>query len=358
MEEENKGKKEKRGFFTDVWKSVAKVEEYPEMAARGFRKAIIHITELVLMLAVIISLCTMFKIYQKVTEGVNYLENEFPNFSYKDEMLDVQSEESITISKEEDILGKIIIDTKAENEETINKYIDEIEKNGKGIIILKDKVILKNISIAGNINYEYKDVFSKMGVNEFNKEDIIEYAKGAQVINLYIYMFFSIFTYMFMIYFIITLKNAFLLSLFGYITTLLTRIKMRYVAIFNMSVYALTLSVILNIIYIAINIFTVFNIQYFDVMYIAVAAIYLMAAIFILKTEFIKKQAELMKIAQVQESVKKELEQQEEEKKREEEKEKRKEKDREEEKKEKENKNDKREDKDDSQNGEPEGTNA
>ena len=67
------------------------------------------------------------------------------------------------------------------------------------------------------------------------------------------------------------------LSVFGFITTYLARIKMRYAAIFNMSVYALTLSVILNILYIAVNIFITFDMQYFQVMYVSVARIYLVA---------------------------------------------------------------------------------
>ena len=75
--------------------------------------------------------------------------------------------------------------------------------------------------------------------------------------------------------------------------------RMRYVAVFNMAVYSITLSVILNIIYIIVNMFIPFTIEYFQVMYIAVATIYLMAAIFI-----IKKEAE-------QQHVKKELKEQE-----------------------------------------------
>ena len=139
-------------------------------------------------------------------------------------------------------------------------------------------------------------------------------------------------------YLLTTLSNAVLLSAFGYLTTWLARIKMRYVAMFNMSVYALTLSTVLNILYIAVNIFIRFNMEYFQVMYVAVSAIYLVAAIFLLKTEFIKKQAELMKIAEAQEIVRKELEQKEIEKKEQEEKKRRKEKDKEEENKKKEKK--------------------
>ena len=93
-------------------------------------------------------------------------------------------------------------------------------------------------------------------------------------------------------YLLTIISNVVLLSFFGYITTLLARIKMRYVAVFNMSAYALTLSVILNMLYVAVNIFVTFNMEYFQVMYVAVAAIYLVAAILILKADFMKKQLE------------------------------------------------------------------
>lgn len=89
-------------------------------------------------------------------------------------------------------------------------------------------------------------------------------------------------------YLLTIISNVVLLSFFGYITTLLARIKMRYVAVFNMSAYALTLSVILNMLYVAVNIFVTFNMEYFQVMYVAVAAIYLVAAILILKADFMK----------------------------------------------------------------------
>ena len=86
---------------------------------------------------------------------------------------------------------------------------------------------------------------------------------------------------------------------------------MRYVAIFNMAVYAITLSIILNIIYLIVNMFVPFTIEYFQVMYIAVATIYLIAAIFIIKSEMIKKQIELMKIEAEQQNVRKEIQEQE-----------------------------------------------
>jgi hypothetical protein len=155
-------------------------------------------------------------------------------------------------------------------------------------------------------------------------------------------------------YLLTIISNVVLLSFFGYITTLLARIKMRYVAVFNMSAYALTLSVILNMLYVAVNIFVTFNMEYFQVMYVAVAAIYLVAAILILKADFMKKQLELMKIAEAEAIVKKEMEQEEKDNK---EKEERRKKDKEEE---KNNREQKKKDKEEKENlgNEAEGSNA
>ena len=132
---------------------------------------------------------------------------------------------------------------------------------------------------------------------------------------------------------------------------------MRYAAIFNMSVYALTLSVILNILYIAVNIFITFDMQYFQVMYVSVAAIYLVAAILILKTDFMKKQMKLMKIVEAQDVIRKQLEE-----KAEKEEEERKRKTREgkekEQKDKSKNKENNKEEKDNNVGEEPEGSNA
>ena len=348
--EENTNRRKEENFFKKVYNSIIKIEKYPDMAAQGFPKAISYITKLVVILAIVLCLGMVYQTHGLIQDGVNYLQNEFPDFSYKDGTLTVNSEEPIII-EDSPVMGMAIIDTTTEDENKVNEYITSIEQAGDGIVVLKDRVILKNISVTGTINYNYKDVLSQMKIQEFTKQDVINYANSTQIVNLYISVFITMFVYAFIMYFITTISNAFLLSIFGYLTTWIAKIRMRYVAVFNMTVYALTLSIILNILYVAVNIFINFNIEYFQVMYVAVAAIYLVAAIFILKGEFIKKQQELMKIAEVEAVVKQKLDREEEEKqekkKREKEKEERKKKDKEEQ------KND-----DDKSKQEPEGSNA
>ena len=296
------------GFFKKVWYSITKIERYPGMAAMGLKKALGYMTKIVSIMAIVLCLGIIYKTHNIVQEGVQYLQNEFPEFTYKDGSLNVESDKEIVISEEDSIAGKTIIDTEVQDEQKINQYLNSISEAGEGLIVLKDKVLIKNSSVAGTITYTYKDTFEPLGVDNFDKKDVIEFAKSNKMISLYISLFLTIFIYAFIMYFLTTISNAVILSFFGYITTLLARIRMRYVAVFNMSVYALTLSIILNILYLAVNIFIPFTMQYFQVMYVAVATIYLVAAILILKTEFIKKQAELMKIAEAEEIIKKQME--------------------------------------------------
>ncbi len=345
----------KQGFFQKVWNSITKIEKYPDMAAEGLGRAFTYICKIVAILAIVLCLGTLYQTHQMLQEGMRYLKEEFPEFTYQEGVLDVSSDERLTISEEDSYVGRTIIDTKTEEEQVINQYIHEIEKSGSGMIILKDKVILKNGAIAGTINYQYKELLQQMGITEFTKQNVIDYANSSQIITLYISVFITIFAYSFIMYLLTTLSNAVFLSVFGFLTTWIARIKMRFLAVFNMSIYALTLSIFLNILYIAVNIFTDFNMEYFQVMYVSVAAIYLVAAIFILKTEFVKQQIELMKILEAQEMVKKEMEEKEQEEKQEQEKKERQEKDKREEKEQKKNQKKEKEKQEDVDGGEPQG---
>ncbi len=345
QEEIEKGKVE--GFFNKLWNSITKIEKYPDMAAEGLPRAILYVSQLIIILAVVLCTGVIYQTSQILREGIEYLQNDFPDFYYKEGTLDVQIENPIIISEKDSIIGQtIIIDTKVEDEITINKYITNLDETGRGIIILKNKLIIKNGSVAGTISYDYRQIFDNMDITEFKKQDVINYVNSTKVISLYSVIILTVLVYSFVMYLTTTLINAVLLSIFGSLASWLARIRMRYVAIFNMSVYALTLSTILNMIYLAINIFTTFSMEYFQVMYVTVAAIYLVAAIFLLKAEFIKKQAELMRLAEAQAMVKKEIEEQEQENQR-----------KEEEKTKKDNSGKKEENKDDNEQ-EPEGSNA
>ncbi len=339
------------GFFKKVKYSIFNIEKYPEMATEGIGNTLSYIAKLVMILAVVLSVWTLYQTYQMINEGTSYLENEFPDFSYSDGTLTVDSEEAIIIENEQ--FGKIIVDTNTDSEETINQYLNQINEYGVGALILKNRVVLKNITMIGEVSYNYQESFNSMNLTEFNKQDVVNYVQNGEINSLYFSVFISLFIYSFAMYFINTLWYAIIIGIVGYFTMWMLKMKMRFVAVFNMAIYALTLSTILNILYLIINMLFNFTIGYFSIMYITVATIYLLAAIFILKTDLMKKQAEVMKIVEAQQIVKKELEEQEEDKK---EKEERKKEDKKEENKDEETK--KEENKGNVKNDEPEGSKA
>lgn len=340
------------GFFKKVKYSIFNIEKYPEMATEGIGNTLSYIAKLVMILAVVLSVWTLYQTYQMINEGTSYLENEFPDFSYSDGTLTVDSEEAIIIENEQ--FGKIIVDTNTDSEETINQYLNQINEYGTGALVLKNRAVLKNITMIGEVSYNYQESFNSINLTEFSKQDVVNYVQNGEINSLYFSVFISLFIYSFAMYFINTLWYAIIIGIVGYFTMWMLKMKMRFVAVFNMANYALTLSTILNIIYLIINMLFNFTIEYFSIMYITVATIYLLAAIFILKTDLMKKQAEVMKIVEAQQIVKKELEEQEKEDKKE--KEERKKEDKKEEKKDEETK--KEENKGNVKNDEPEGSKA
>lgn len=287
----------KKGFFKKVKLSIFNVEKYPEMAVEGVPRAIAYLAKLVAILAVIVCICLVVKTNQVVNQTVDYIENNFPDFSYQDGVLDVKSDDVLTY--ENDYFGKIVVDTKSEEK--------EVDENFNGFVILKDKIIVKNAAVVGTATYKYSEVLNQMGFTKFDKQSLVQYAKGTQMTSLYVSVFATVFIYAFIMYFLNTFVYVLMCSVFGYFASLFTKIKMRYAGIFNMSVYAITLSTLLNAVYIAVRLFVDFDIKYFEIMYVSVATIYLFAAIFIIKDDLIKNQAELTKIIEVQKQVRKEL---------------------------------------------------
>lgn len=114
--EENKNKKieesTKKGFFKKVFYSITKIEKYPEMAVEGVPKALIYISKLVAIIAIILCIWTMFQANNLLHEGIDYINNNFPDFSYKDGILVVDSKEPIIIEEQDSKIGKVIIDTR------------------------------------------------------------------------------------------------------------------------------------------------------------------------------------------------------------------------------------------------------
>ena len=309
-ESEVENKELKKGFFKKVWYSIDKIERYAELSAEGLKSALKYLAILVMIIGVISSASTIYKTSLVVNKISQYIDQKVPNLTYSENTLKVENSEAIIDENEE--FGKIIIDTNTDDEQQINKYVSDVKDEENAVIILKNKLILKTSGVSGSANYNYEDLFGQMGITEFNKQQLIDYLTGSTMFKYYSNLFLTLFIYAFAVYLINTLFYIIIISMVGFLATMILKLKIRFVAVFNMAVYSITLPTILNIIYIIVNTFYKYAISYFDVMYVMISTIYILAAIFMLKSEFNKKQGEVQKIVEVEKEVKEEQKQEEE----------------------------------------------
>ena len=296
---------EKINFFKDVLKSIKDLDKYEDYALELPRNAFKYLFKLVLIFSAIICVCYTYQIVQNLNNMYESFKNILPDFSYTQGVLTLDSKETIVIEEYKDVLGKVIIDTNG----TIEKY--EQDKD-VGILLLKDKCVVLSNSGIGQVTYNYEELAKNYGLTEFTKNDIINSVESINIISLYTSVYFVIFVYFFIIYFITIFMDVLLLSVLAYLVSRISRIRLKFAPSFSIAVHAITLSVFLNLIYVIVNLFTGFEIKYFQLMYSTISYIYVIVAILMIKTDFIQRQMELIKLAQEQEKVREEIKQKEE----------------------------------------------
>lgn len=306
-------------FFKKVWYSITKFEKYPEMATEGLGRALKYLVMMCAFITVFMTISSFIEMKKVVLNLSEYIEQNIPEFSYEDGQIQMDTEEPIIIDNiQYDGINRIIINPLLENDEEKEKFEAENDATGVTIYFFKNQIVMR--TKAENIDtkispYTYKDFVQNYAgddVKAFEKTQLIEYMRSSKMNNFYGKYMISSFISLLLVEIIITLIDALEIAAFGWLTTMITRIRIRFVAIYNMAVYALTLPMILNMLYIIVNYFTTFTISYFQVAYITIAYIYLAAVIFLLKDDLLKKLEEVEKIKKEQEKVREEIKEQEE----------------------------------------------
>ena len=349
--------KQKLSFFKKVKTSVLDFDGYQSLAAEKISRTIIYIALIILIFSIIISIAYVCQFWATIKEVENYINTEISEIKYENYELSVipsNGEKMLKIEGNTSGQPVVIINTEADSEEKIEENINNIKSQENGILILKDRIIIKTGFSTNTVEYSYKNISEKYNINKIDNINILS---GKEMITALGVFGIALVLYMFIVYVSNILIDIFVLSLLAYIVSRIAGLRLKYSAIYNIATYSLTLPLILNIIYFIVNALTGFTIQYFQIMYTAIASIYIITAILMIKSDVIKKQFELNRIIEEQARVREELKRKEEEKRQQEEQE-RKNKEREKEKEEEKKK--KREEK--KENGEiskePEGNNA
>lgn len=316
--------KEKEGvvninFFKKIWYSVTKFEQYPTMATEGLSRALKYLIGLATIVSIVLVIGSISNLQKIVTGLAEYIDGNIPEFTVTDGKISMEIEKPIIIDEiKYDGIDRIVVSPLTETDEQKAEAEKENLIVGTTVFFFKDQIVLESKSENNETTrqpYTYSEfVASYTGENieTFNKSQLVEYLTSSGMMSFYARYALSIFIYILILNLMVVLLDTLEIAILGWITTRVARIKMKFVAIYNMAAYSLTLPIILNILYIIINYFTEFTISYFQVAYITIAYIYLAAAIFIIKDDFIKKmKEEVSKIKKEQEKVREEIEEQE-----------------------------------------------
>lgn len=318
MNKVEENKISKNNIFKKMYYSIFKFEKYPEMAAEGLKEAIKYLTIIIAIVSVFIVIGSVIEMNKLVNNLASYINENIPEFTYENGEISTENTEPIIIS---DIkyngIDKIIIDTSAKTDEEKTESKTENDIVGTNIYFFKNQIVLRSKTENDEVTeapYTYDDFiknYTQENIKTFNKTQLIEYMTSAKMNNYYMRYGMSLTVYLIIANILVALLNTIELAILGWITAITARVRIRFVALYNMAVYSLTLPVLLNIIYVIINYFTKFTISYFQVAYMTIAYIYLAATIFILKDDIVKKQEEVSKIKEEQKKVREEIKEQE-----------------------------------------------
>ena len=305
-------KTKKQGFFKSIKNSIFNFDSYQDFALEEMKRGIFYFLKLAILFSVIIAIVfSVLQVVVTIPNAKNFIASDIPGCSEAVGMLDVKSDETVTIDNIADQV-LIIADTKDLDETKINEYKDKINLYDIGVLVLKDKVYLKN-SYAGTGLQEIpmSDIGSIYGKNEFTKQDIVNDINSINMISLCISLAFTVFLGFFITYLIMSILDIIILALLSNIVAMLLRVRMKVSALVNISVHAMTLPIILLLIYAIVLMTTGFEIKYFNIMYRGIAYIYVITAVFLIRQNLIKQQMELTTIVQKQKELKQQLEEKE-----------------------------------------------
>lgn len=347
-------KDKKLSFWKRIWISIKDFDKYQIFALEGLGKSIKYLLQLMLIFTILITAGFTYQFSIMLQNGSQYFQNEIPDLHFENNLLTIDQQEPIILNELQDISGVVIIDTISDTEE-IDKEIETLKTYDNGILILKDKIMIKNAMTNLLGTYQYTDLVQQYSISEsFTKQDVLNYLTSINYMNIYAVFFAVTWVYMFILYFTSTLVDSIMLAALGYITSYISRVRFKFKPILNMAIHALTLPILLNMLYIIVNITTGFEIRYFQVMYTTISYIYMVTAILMIKSDIIKQQMELNALKAEQQRIREELKAEEERKRLEQEEQERR-KRREEKKKEKEKEKEKEEKPNDKPNLNPSG---
>lgn len=234
-----KEKTNKMNFFKRVYFSICEVKKYGELSKEGIKKSSYYVMDLILICSLIYASILTFQMKRNSNGLQEYLEQNFPNLTYKQNKLTSEAEERIVLDDKlvkANFGGQLIIDTVVDNGTLINEYKNTGESS---ILLTANKYI--TINSQGEIKeYNYDQI-----INEEQEQTIIgkEYFVNMFSGISYSYYFFGYFVGSSIGTSILILLYNLLISVVTFVFCKMKKIKVKFSEIYSMGLYAHTIAV-------------------------------------------------------------------------------------------------------------------
>ncbi len=294
-------KQNKLDFFKRIKCAIIDFDKYIIFADEKLLTSVKYILKIIIIFSIVITIALTTRVIDVVNREIQNFKENFPEFKIENNVLIIEGDNKQFIKGDTDGIIALIVDSEKDNLNDIEISIPY----QRIIAILKDKIILRNSdNIEESITYE--NLNQNYDLSSINKQNITNILSNSNLSKIFATFVLVSIVMLFIFYLIKVLLDILLLSIIGFLLNKIMGINFKYKSIFNMSVYALTLSVVLYLIYSVINLFTGFIIQYFELAYNAISYIYIFTALLMIQSDMMKQQMQLTNIIKEQRKVQEE----------------------------------------------------
>lgn len=226
---ENNIEKRKLSFWSKIICSVQGIKHYEEVIRETAGKAILYLLLFALLLGAVGSVRGAVETNISISKFISAFNEKCPNFELKNGELTVDGDQPMNLSDDKDYY--FVIDT------TNSTNVDALNSYSNGMLILKDKMIIKQNS-AEIRTYDFK---SFQGLT-INKNTVNSYLPFARIVLP------CMFIWSFLGYFLGGLISALFLALFALIANAFFKTELKYGQLYKISIYALTTPMLINVI--------------------------------------------------------------------------------------------------------------
>lgn len=302
--EEKKAKSAKKGFFSRLKTAIFKLEDYGSFLGESPTTAFKYFFLLILFVSFIVVAVSTYDFAKMTNKIYSYLNNELPDFSYENNTLNFSN---YVEAYDHDYDFKLIINTDESAENNLEEYKTKAYDAEQSVILLKDKLIY--IADQNESEFVYSTLAKEFQLTEFNKEKLTETLNTTDLTSISAVYFITALVSVYVTNVLTILSDLCLVAIFGWFIARFCGVNMPMINMMEISIYGLTLSIILSGVYSILIILAGFTIAYFNLIYLLISYVYIIAAILMIKYDLMKQKEELKKIIEVQKKVKAEIEQ-------------------------------------------------